>query len=365
MKATATSRVYYRYGDVATSAAALVFFLVLHFVAHADPSPTLALILLPALLTSVLAAVAQAERIAHRVGEPAGTIILTLSVTAIEVALITSLTLGGHAASSLVRDTVFSVVMIVCNGLVGLCLLIGGIRHREQDFETQGTNAYFSVLTALSVLTLVLPNFTSSTPGPTLNPPQQGFEAIVTLLLYGIFLYIQTVRHVDYFVSDTHQNTSGTRGFSSQALVWPGSLLLLSLVGVVLLSEAFTESLRAGLASLGAPAALAGFLVAALIMLPEGISAVKAARENDLQRSINLALGSLLANIGLTVPAVAAISLITHQDLILGLEPRSMIFLMLTLLVSGFTFGTGKTNLLYGFVHLVLFATYIFLIFVP
>jgi Ca2+:H+ antiporter len=330
--------------------------------------PALALLLiLPVMLAAMIGAVSQAENFARRAGEPLGTLVLTLAVTVIEVALIMPIAFGGQGEPALARDTVFSVIMIVCNGLAGLCILAGGLRYREQDFDVKGASAYLSVLTALSVLTLVLPNYTSTTSGPTLAPSQLFFAAFVTLLLYGVFLYIQTVRHTDYFIP-----SGGPREIaSSPHRDEPGPfwmillLLVVSLLGAVLLSKAFGTFLKTGLASLGAPQGLPGFLVALLILFPESITALRASRANELQRSINLALGSSLATIGLTLPAVAGISLYLGRDLILGLDSKATVLLILTLLVSTLTFGTGRTNILYGFIHLIIFATYILLIFLP
>jgi Ca2+:H+ antiporter len=324
-------------------------------------------LVLPVLAAAMIAAVSQAEQFAHRVGEPFGTLVLTLAVTIIEVALILPIAFGGAGGAALARDTVFSVVMIVCNGLAGLCILVGGLRYREQDFEVKGASAYLSVLSALSVLTLVLPDFTSTTPGPTLAPSQLFFVAFVTVLLYGVFLYIQTVRHTDYFIpSSGPRDGEGSLDSGERAPLWKISLLLIvSLLGAVLLSKVFAAYLKTGFAALGAPAGLAGFSVALLILLPESITALRASRANELQRSINLALGSSLATIGLTVPAVAAISLYFGRDLILGLDDKSIVLLFLTLLLSTLTFGTGRTNILYGFVHLIIFATYVLLIFLP
>jgi len=328
----------------------------------AEPPLWLSLVVFPILFATVIAAVVSAEEIAHEVGEPFGTLVLTISVTIIEVALIMAIMLEDKGNPTLARDTVFAVVMIVANGLVGICMLAGGIRYHEQDFEAKGANVYLAVLTALSILTMVLPNFTVSSAGPVLTSSQLIFVSIITLLLYGLFLYIQTVRHTEFFKSDTDDDDKkGGHGLRARAPV----LLVASLLAVVLLSKTFTASLQGVLKGLGAPEPFLGFLVALLILSPEGITAVRAARMNELQRSINLALGSSLATIGMTVPAVAVITIFTGKDLILGLGSESMVLLFLTLLVSVYTFGTGRTNILFGFLHLIIFATYIFLIFVP
>jgi len=349
---------------------ALAFYGVIKLVASSEagakPGLAISLLILPVLLATVIAAVLHAEEIAHAIGEPFGTLVLTIAVTIIEVALIMSLTLSDQGHPALARDTVFSVIMIVCNGLVGLCILVGGFQYRQQDFEVEGASAYLSVLTALSVLTLVLPNYTRSTAGPTLTPGQLEFVSVVTVLLYGVFLYIQTVRHTEYF-TEVDSGATGSRPLKKhEAVPWKASLFLVaSLLAVVLLSKTFAIAVKSGLAYAGAPEAFSGFLVAILILLPEGITALRASWANELQRSINLALGSSLATIGLTVPAVAAITVYLGTELVLGLSNVSMVLLFLTLLISTLTFGRGRTNILYGFVHLIIFATYIFLIFEP
>jgi Ca2+:H+ antiporter len=327
------------------------------------PSSLAFAIVLPVLLAVVMTAVFHAEDLAHALGEPAGTLVLTIAVTVIEVALILPVAFGSHGDPALARDTVFAVVMIVCNGLVGLCILTGGIRHREQDFQVTGASAYLAVLSALSVLTLILPNYTTSTPGPAFAPSQLLLVAVETLLLYGVFLYIQTIRHTEYFVlPEAQPQPSAAQGrFPVKQLL----LLLATLLAAVLLAKTFAGLLKAELAAAGAPGALAGFVVALLVLLPESIAALRASYANQIQRSINLALGSSLATIGLTVPAVAALSLYLGRDLILGLGNQSAVLLLLTLLLSTLTFGTGRTNILYGFVHLIVFATYILLIFSP
>ncbi|WKW52305.1 calcium:proton antiporter [Rhodomicrobium lacus] len=328
-----------------------------------QPPLWLSLVVFPILFATVIAAVVSAEEIAHEIGEPFGTLVLTISVTVIEVALIMAIMLEDKGNPTLARDTVFAVVMIVANGLVGICMLAGGLRYYQQDFESKGANVYLAVLTALSMLTMVLPNFTVSSAGPVLTSSQLIFVSIITLLLYALFLYIQTVRHTEFFKVEIEDDDTGKKGHGLR--IRAPVLLVASLLAVVLLSKTFTASLQGILTQLGAPEPFLGFLVALLILSPEGITAVRAARMNELQRSINLALGSSLATIGMTVPAVAVITIFTGKDLILGLGAESMVLLFLTLLVSVYTFGTGRTNILFGFLHLIIFATYIFLIFVP
>src|SRR6266566_6596656 len=306
------------------------------------PSPAglvFAAVLLVILFGTVFAAVHHAEVIAHRIGEPFGTLLLTLSVTIIEVALIATIMLGDKEVPALARDTVFAVVMIVCNGLVGICIFIGGIRYREQDFQVTGANLYLSVLFMLATITLVLPNYTLTTPGPVYSAVQLAFVSVVTILLYGVFLYTQTIRHRDYFVGGVADDADDGAPISSRMLGLSIALLLVSL--------------------------LAGVLVALLILLPEGVAAVVAARNNDLQKSINLALGSSLATIGLTIPAVAVAAQTFGKQLVLGLNAQEMVLLLLTFMLSMLTFGTGRTNILFGLVHMVVFAVFVFMVFVP
>ena len=263
-----------------------------------------AVVLLVILFGTVFAAVHHSEVIAERIGEPYGTLLLTLAVTIIEVALITTIMLGDKPAPTLARDTVFAVVMIVCNGLVGLCVFIGGLRYREQGFQVSGANVYLSVLIALATLTLIMPNYTLTTPGPIYSTLQLGFVDLVTIVLYGVFLYTQIVLHKDYFVHERADGEGGTAHLSGKMLALSIALLLISLLAVVLLAKKFSLVVDAVADRIGAPPAFAGLLVALLILLPEGVSAITAARRNDLQKSINLALGSSLATIGLTIPAV-------------------------------------------------------------
>jgi Ca2+:H+ antiporter len=321
-------------------------------------------VLLVTLFGTVFAAVHHADVIAIRIGEPFGTLLLTLAVTVIEVALIESLMLSEKAVTALARDTVFAVVMIVCNALVGICILAGGLRYREQDVRVSGSNLYLSVLTVLATITLILPNYTLTTPGPVFSASQLGFVSAVTILLYGVFLYTQTVRHRDYFVG--HSADDLDHGLVSNRMLFISTgLLLVSLLGVVLLAKKFSQVVDAGAAMIGAPPAFAGVVVAILILLPESLAAIGAARKDNLQKSINLALGSSLATIGLTVPAVAVAAYALDKQLVLGLSAQNMVLLILTLILSLLTLGGGRTNILFGMVHLVVFAVFIFLVFVP
>jgi len=323
-----------------------------------------AAVLLVILFGTVFAAVHHAEVVAERIGEPFGTLLLTLSVTIIEVALIATIMLGEKAVTTLARDTVFAVVMIVCNGLVGLCILVGGLRYREQDIQVSGSSLYLSVLLVLATITLIMPNYTLTTPGPIYSAGQLGFVSVATILLYGVFLYTQTVRHRDYFVADANVDHDGPQA-SNKTILLSTALLLISLLAVVLLAKKFSQVVDASAAQIGAPPAFAGILVALLILMPEGVAAIAAARRNNLQKSINLALGSSLATIGLTVPAVAIAAYELDRQLVLGLPPQEMVLLALTLLLAMLTLGSGRTNILFGLVHLVVFAIFMFLVFVP
>jgi Ca2+:H+ antiporter len=321
------------------------------------------------LVASVLAAVHQAEVVAHRVGEPFGTLVLALAVTVIEVALIVSLMLsGGEAAAALARDTIFAAVMIILNGMVGLCLLVGGSRHGEQAFGLYGVNAALATLAAMAVMTLILPNTTTTVAGPMYSASQLVLIAVVSLVLYGSFVLVQTTRHRDYFLP--HGDTE--RDLEAHALP-PGTLaaalsaaLLLACLGaVVLLAKALSPAIEAGIDAAGAPKAVVGIIVAAIVLLPESLAALRAARFNRLQTSLNLALGSALASIGLTIPAVALVALATGWTLVLGLDLKGMVLLALTLLVATLSLGTGRTTVLQGAVHLVIFAVYLFTTIVP
>ncbi|MBV9532278.1 MAG: ionic transporter y4hA [Bradyrhizobium sp.] len=324
-----------------------------------------AAVLLVILFGTVFAAVYHAEVIAHRIGEPFGTLLLTLSVTIIEVALIATIMLGEQEVPTLARDTVFAVVMIVCNGLVGLCIFIGGLQFREQDFQASGANLYLSVLFTMATITLILPNYTLTAPGPIYSNAQLEFVSVVTILLYGVFLYTQTIRHRDYFIGDEEGGGGNETSVSHGRLALSTVLLMVSLLAVVLLAKKFSLVVDAATAAIGAPPAFAGVVVALLILLPESVAAVSAALKNDLQKSINLALGSSLATIGLTVPAVALAAFTLDKTVVLGLSQQNEVELLLTFVLSMLTFGMGRTNILFGLVHMVVFAVFLFLVFVP
>jgi Ca2+:H+ antiporter len=319
-----------------------------------------------ALIAAVFAAVYHAEVVAHRVGEPFGTLVLALAVTIIEVALIVSVMVGVSGdKAGLARDTVFAVVMIVCNGVVGLCLLSGGVRHHEQGFQIQGASAALAVLATLTILTMVVPNFTVGLPGPAFSTAQLVFAAIISLVLYGSFVFVQTLRHRDYFLPLEGGDEAHASPPSPTVALTSLGLLLVSLVAIVGLAKALTPAVEKVIISLGAPKAAVGVAIALLVLMPESLAALRSARANRLQTSLNLALGSALASIGLTIPAVAAVSIMFGQQLDLGLTAKEIVLLALTLLVGVITLGTGRTTVLQGIVHLVIFAAFLFLTAVP
>jgi Ca2+:H+ antiporter len=320
-----------------------------------------------ALIGAVLASVHHAEVVAHRVGEPLGTLVLALAVTAIEVGLIVSMMIaGGAATAALARDTVFAAVMILVNGVVGLCLLVGGLRHREQSFRTEGAGPALASLFALSILTLVLPAFTTSTPGPTYSTAQLLFAAVASLALWGIFVFAQTVRHRDYFLPPGGGGHEVHAAPPSVSQTWASfGLLVAALAAVVGLGKVLSPVIEAGLAAVGAPPAVLGIAISIVVLLPETGAALRAALANRLQTSMNLALGSGLASIGLTIPGVALVSVLLRQPLVLGVGAKDLILLALSFAVATITLGTGRTSIMQGAVHLVLFATFLFLAMVP
>jgi Ca2+:H+ antiporter len=336
-------------------------------IAYAMPDSGLLLVLVGvALCAAVFTAVHHAEVVAHRVGEPFGTLVLAVAVTVIEVALIVSVMLtSGPEKAGLARDTVFAAVMIVCNGIVGICLLVGGIRHREQDFQSRGAAAALAVLASLSVLTLVMPNYTTTNAGPMLSSSQLAFAGVSSLVLYGVFVFVQTVRHRDYFLAGTPDEDVHAAPPSAGQAMAAGGLLLVCLVAVVLLAKVLSPVVETAVKNAGAPAAVVGIVIAALVLLPEGLAAVRAARADRLQNSLNLALGSALASIGLTIPTVACVFLYTGQPLVLGIDGKETVLLVLTLIVGTLTLSSGRTTILQGAVHLSLFAAYLFLSFAP
>jgi Ca2+:H+ antiporter len=319
------------------------------------------------LIGTVFAAVYHAEVVAHRTGEPFGTLVLAMAVTIIEVALIVSVMLLAPAEKAgLARDTVFAAVMIVCNGIVGTCLLLGGARHHIQGFHLHGASAALAVLAALTTMTLIVPNYVSSWLGPSLSTPQLIFAGVVSLVLYVSFVFVQTIRHRDYFLPEENGNEdSHAAPPSNTVAALSAVLLLVALVAVVGLAKFLTPTVEQAVARAEVPKAVVGIIIAALVLLPEGLAALRAARANRLQTSLNLALGSALATIGLTIPVVAVLSLILTQPIELGLGPKDQIMLALTLFLSVITLGTGRTTVLQGMVHLVIFAAFLFFAIVP
>ena len=321
-----------------------------------------------ALVSAVIVAVHHAEVVAHRVGEPLGTLVLALAVTAIETALILSMMIaGGDDMAALPRDSIYAAVMIICNGVVGICVLLGGLAHREQTFRVEGAGAGLAALIVMSTLTLVLPVFTTGTPAGTYSSSQLAFVAVTSAALWAIFIFIQTVRHRDYFIPLTDANDMDVYAeppTSREALVSFG-LLLLSLVAVVGLAKMLSPIIERAVEAANAPRAVVGIVIATLVLLPETWAAVRAARADRLQSSMNLAIGSAIACIGLTVPVVVLASIAFRLPLVLGLEPKDIGLLALTFLASAFTLGTGRTYVMQGAVHLVIFAAFLFLAFMP
>ncbi|MEU5895443.1 MULTISPECIES: ionic transporter y4hA [Streptomyces] len=320
---------------------------------------------------AVLAAVHHAEVIAHRVGEPFGSLVLAVAVTIIEVALIVTLMAdGGDKSSTLARDTVFAAVMITCNGIVGLCLLVGALRHRVAVFNPEGTGAALATVATLATLCLVLPTFTTTKQGPEFSTAQLTFAAIASIVLYGLFVTTQTVRHREYFLPLTEEgeviDTDGhAKGPSSKAALLSLGLLGLALVGVVGLAKGVSPTIESGVESAGMPHAVVGVIIALLVLLPETIAAVRAARRDRVQTSLNLALGSAMASIGLTIPAVAVASVWLSGPLVLGLSSTHMVLLALTVIVGTLTVVPGRATPLQGGVHLVLFAAFLELAVTP
>ena len=333
--------------------------------AHFSSWPVLVLTLawlFVTILGASLSVIRHAEHLAGMLGEPYGTLILTLSVTVIEVTSISAVMLHGESNPTLARDTLFAVVMIILNGMVGLSLLIGGLRHREQEHNLQGTNAYLSVAIPLIVMSLVLPTFTQTTSGPTLSAAQETFLVVVSVGLYATFLAMQTGRHRSYFAVPGDLAHAAATRVHRKSIVVAAALLLAHMAPAVYLAERMSEPLDFLIETLHAPVAFGGVILAVLVATPEALGAVRAAMANRLQRSVNICLGSLLSTIGLTVPAMILVSHVTGQRLALGIEHADLVMLLLTLAVSIVTFASRRTHMLQGVVHLVLLAAYLLLI---
>ncbi len=324
--------------------------------------------LFAAILWSAISVVRHADCLAVKWGEPYGTLVLTLSAIAIEVVMISAAMLHGQNNPALGRDAIFAVVMIALNGFVGLVLLLGGLRHGEQYYNLEGVNSYLNVIMTLAVLGLVLPNFTTTTGGPTFSTGQQIFLIVVSLFLYAIFLLIQTMRHRGYFMESERAIVtpdSVDHPLHVQSTAFHAPMLVLYLIVVILLAEKFAVPLDNSIEKFGMPQEFGGAIIAALVLTPEGIGAIQSDLRNQLQRSINILFGSVLATIGLTIPAVLTISLVTKRPVTLGVQGGDLPLLLLTLAVSVVTFTSRKTNILQGCVHLLLFAVFLLLIFSP
>jgi Ca2+:H+ antiporter len=337
------------------------------FTTHVLPLLGIFAWLFAVILWSAIRVVRHADCLAIKLGEPYGTLILTLSAISIEVVMISTAMLHGANNPTLGRDAIFAVIMIALNGLVGLSLVLGGLRYREQHYNIQGVNAYLNVIMALGVLGLVLPNFTTSTSGPTFSTEQGIFFAAVSLLLYAIFLLIQTLRHRGYFLDlkETAPKHSPHHLPRVRSIGFHSLMLLLYLVTVILLAEKFAVPLDNSIETFDMPQAFGGAIIAALVLSPEGLGGITASLHNQLQRSINILFGSVLATIGLTIPAVLLIGLLTKRPVVLGLQGGNLPLLLLTLAVSVVTFTSRKTNVLQGCIHLLLFAVFVLLIFAP
>jgi Ca2+:H+ antiporter len=322
------------------------------------------------LIGAVLAAVHHAEIVAHRVGEPYGSLTLAIAVTVIEVGLILTLMLsGGPETASLARDTVFAAVMITCNGIVGIAVLAGALRHGLPRFNAEGAGAALAVVATLATLTLVVPNFTTSRPGPEFSPSQLGFAAVSSLVLYGAFVFTQTVRHRSFFLpvppsaQDPRRSEDDDHGPppSNRAALLSFALLVVALVAVVILAKTISPAIEAGVVSAGIPHSFVGVVIALLVLLPEGLSSTRSALRNRMQTSFNLAYGSAMASIGLTIPAIAIASIWLSGPLVLGLGATQIVLLVLTMLVSVLTVMPGRVTRLHGTLHLILFAAFLFL----
>lgn len=320
------------------------------------------------LIPTVLVAVHHAEVIAHALGEPFGTLVLALAVTVIEVGLVLSVMLGGgDAAATVARDTIFAAVMIIGSGVIGLSLFVGGLRHGEQVFRIEGAGAGFSALTVLATLVMVLPVLTTSAPSGEYTSAQLLFVAAGSLAIWVLFVFFQTVRHRDYFLplAAIHDDAPSADAAGHRSLWRDSTLLVVSLAAVIGLAKGLTPAIEGAVDGLGAPIAVVGIVIAMIVLLPETISALRAARANRLQTSMNLAIGSALASIGLTVPIVVTVAVILDLPMVLGLSPANIGLLALTLLVGTISLGSGRTNLMQGGVHLLLFCAFLFLSFAP
>lgn len=318
------------------------------------------------LILSVMSAVHHSEIIAHRVGEPFGTIILAVAITVIEVSIIISLMMsGGQEALSLARDTVYSATMLILNGIVGLCLFIGGLKHHEQNFSKHSVTIALVSLVSIVFFTLIFPAFTKSIEGPYYSTPQLIFVSAACLIIYSFFLFAQTTRHREYFLSSGEKEDDNTNMISNRVFTISFLFLLFSLGIVVLLAKTLTPVIESVIISNNLPVTLVGVIIAAIILLPEGIAAIIAARSNRLQTSLNLALGSALASIGLTIPCVSVVCIILNMKVILGLDIKSIFLLGLSIITVMLSLSSGRSNIVYGVVLLVNLLAFVFLIIYP
>jgi Ca2+:H+ antiporter len=333
---------------------------IFYLLTPADSGTLLNLFAIVALIVNVLSAVHHAEVVAHKVGEPYGTIILAVAVTLLEASIIVSLMLtGGAGAETYARDTLFAAVMIILNGILGISMLVGSLKFKEQTFETKSVTIALVSLVSILVLTLVLPNFTTSVSGPSYNTPQLIAVAISCIVIYASFLFTQTIRHRKYFLAGvTGEEKAVTRMEAIISLV----LLLICLGVVIVLAKNLSPVIENGVVAAGLPTALVGVAIAAVILLPEGIAAVRAAQRNQYQTSINLALGSALASIGLSIPTVVIVCTLMDLPLVLGVDKKSMVLLALSIFTVMLSLNKGRTNGLYAMVFLVNLMMYIFTI---
>ena len=348
-----------------------VISLLFFFTGMIDDSGWMNLIGCLLLISSVLAAVHHAEVVAHRVGEPFGTIILAICITILEVSLIISLMIaGGEHATTYARDTVFAAIMLILNGILGVCIWVGGVKYHEQFFARSSATTSLVSLVAILVMTLILPNFTTSIQGPYYTQSQLIFVALACLIIYSTFLMVQTVRHRNYFINEEPQENDNNSSVipTKPSLMKTGIslvLLILCLGVVVFMAKALSPSIENLVKSVGAPQSLVGVIIAAVVLLPEGLAAIRAARKDQIQSSLNLALGSALASIGLTIPSVAVVCIMYDIPLVLGLDRKSIILLSLSVFTVMLSLSRGKTNILYGVVLFVNLLAYIFFVIVP
>jgi Ca2+:H+ antiporter len=313
-------------------------------------------------MAAIFAVVRHSDALAIKLGDPYGTLILTLSVILLEVVMISSVMLTGEANPILARDTMFAVVMTVLNGLVGITLLLGGIKYHTQKYNLDGIKSYMVAIVPLALLCLVLPNYTSVSDSGSMSTTLMTTLVLTSIALYGFFLFIQTRSHTHFFMDEDHQDDHEFHGPLGSNL-YHSIMLVGYLIAVILLAKSLAIPIDGTVTSLGAPAALGGLIVAILILAPEAVGAAKAALNNQLQRAMNLFFGSVLATIALTVPAVLLISNVIEQPIRLGLEPAEMVLLVTTIIMTSVSFSSGRTNSLNGAAHLILFIAYIILMF--